>query len=211
MKHIIAHRGYWNEEEEQNTLKSFERALSNGFGIETDVRDLNENLVISHNMANRCSINFQNFLELCNEYDHELVLALNIKSDGLQQPLKQSSIHHQHFYFDMSVPDMLGYYKEGMTIYSRYSDIEITPSLYKESSGIWLDNFRDEYLDVTALERFLLDKKKVVLVSPELHKREIAAYWLALKEFISSNPQWSDLIGLCTDYPSKARDYFNDK
>jgi hypothetical protein len=34
---IIAHRGFWYKPEEKNTLAAFERALQNGFGIETDL------------------------------------------------------------------------------------------------------------------------------------------------------------------------------
>ena len=34
---IIAHRGYWKVSSEMNTRVAFERALINGFGIETDI------------------------------------------------------------------------------------------------------------------------------------------------------------------------------
>jgi glycerophosphoryl diester phosphodiesterase len=47
---IIAHRGMWFNKHEQNTLVAFERALENGFGIETDFRDFNGSLVISHDL-----------------------------------------------------------------------------------------------------------------------------------------------------------------
>ncbi|WP_163131636.1 hypothetical protein [Agarivorans sp. Alg241-V36] len=210
MKNIIAHRGFWFDIAEQNTQVAFERALSNKFGIETDLRDHDGFVVISHDMPDSQSMSYNEFLTTCSRYDRQLVLALNIKSDGLQALLKQSEIRNSHFYFDMSVPDMLGFHKQQLPTYSRYSDIETVPSLYKESPGIWLDNFRDETLDLDALKRFLIDKKSVVLVSPELHNRDKTGYWESLKKFINRNQQWSELIGLCTDYPSKAREYFYD-
>lgn len=210
MKNIIAHRGFWTDVAEQNTHNAFVLALSNGFGIETDLRDHNESLVISHDMPNNQSMTFDTFLNICREYSKEPVLALNVKADGLQDALKKCEISNQHFYFDMSVPDMLGYHRRNMAVYSRYSDIENSPALYNECQGIWLDNFKNETLDVSALDKFLTDGKKVVLVSPELHRRDETSFWLNLKNFIHSNPIWLDLIGLCTDYPSKARDYFNE-
>ncbi|MGF1839401.1 hypothetical protein [Vibrio atlanticus] len=211
MKNIIAHRGFWFDVSEQNTKKSFERALSNGFGIETDLRDQKQSLVISHDMSNSGAMDFSTFLEICSQFDNQMVLALNVKADGLQNLLKQSDIKNPHFYFDMSVPDMLSYCHSSMPVFCRYSNIETKPSLYSESIGVWLDNFLDAKLNLEALTQFLKDEKKVVLVSPELHKRDESGYWCELKQFINTNPQWSELIGLCTDYPLKARDYFNGK
>ena len=46
---ILAHRGFWADEEEKNTLSAFGKAFDSGFGIETDIRDRNGELVISHN------------------------------------------------------------------------------------------------------------------------------------------------------------------
>lgn len=211
MLFILAHRGFWMEPSEQNTEIAFERALANGFGIETDLRDHNESVVVSHDMPNHSSMVFEDFLKICKRHSDGLPLALNVKADGLQQVLKHSNINNTHFYFDMSVPDMLGYIRHNMALYSRYSEVEPVPALYEQSCGIWLDNFADELLNIESLERFLRDGKQVVLVSPELHKREHTLYWQALKSYLSQNPQWSKNIGLCTDFPSKARDYFNEK
>ena len=209
MKNIIAHRGYWKNKSEQNTEVAFQRALKNGFGIETDLRDRNEEIVISHDMPNSCCITFDAFLGLC-ETHSGITLALNVKSDGLQEKLLTSKVHNPHFYFDMSVPDMLSYKKHKFPFYTRFSNIETKPSLYKESEGVWLDNFKDDTLDTNALRLFLSDGKKVVLVSPELHKRNIKGYWESVLNFISENPEHKNQIGLCTDFPEKAREYFNE-
>jgi glycerophosphoryl diester phosphodiesterase len=47
---IIAHRGFWKMKSEQNTMAAFQRAIENGFGIETDFRYHAGNLVISHDL-----------------------------------------------------------------------------------------------------------------------------------------------------------------
>ena len=48
---ILAHRGYWNNEAEKNTLLALKAALEKGYGFESDVRDYLGRLVVSHNIA----------------------------------------------------------------------------------------------------------------------------------------------------------------
>lgn len=205
---IIAHRGFWLNISEQNSEVAFKRALNNDFGIETDVRDFGRSLVISHDIPSENSMTLDFFLELCQSTPQH-VLALNVKSDGLQSLLIQKKINSAHFFFDMSVPDMLGYKHSNLNFYTRYSDIEKSPSLYDDSRGIWFDNFHNEYLDTAALLKFISDEKQVVLVSPELHKRSEVHYWASLKGILDAYPQYSNQLGLCTDFPKKAREYFN--
>ena len=50
---ILSHRGYWKEEKEKNTIDAVRKAFDHGFGIESDIRDLDGKLVISHNPADR--------------------------------------------------------------------------------------------------------------------------------------------------------------
>ena len=47
---ILSHRGYWKKVEEKNTIQAFENSFSHGFGLETDIRDLNGKLVVSHDI-----------------------------------------------------------------------------------------------------------------------------------------------------------------
>ena len=47
---ILAHRGIWNEIVEQNTMIAFKRAFERKIGIETDIRDYNGEIVISHDI-----------------------------------------------------------------------------------------------------------------------------------------------------------------
>lgn len=209
MKNIIAHRGFWIETSEQNTKVAFNRALSYGFGIETDLRDRNQSIVISHDMSTSESMKIEDFFALFHGAPN-VTLALNVKADGLQNILDTFIPTNFHFYFDMSVPDMIGYLKRNMNVYTRYSDIEYQPALIDQCKGVWLDNFKDEKLDEVALKDFLKLGKNVVLVSPELHRRNHLQYWNQLKSFLNANIAHETKIGLCTDYPLDARNFFNE-
>lgn len=208
MKNIIAHRGFWLKVSEQNTKAAFKRALLYGFGIETDLRDRNQSIVISHDMSTSENMKIEEFFALCHAAP-DVTLALNVKADGLQKTLKTITPTNFHFYFDMSVPDMLGYLERNMNVYTRYSNIESEPALIDKCKGVWLDNFKDEKLDEVALKTYLKLGKYVVLVSPELHKRDKLEYWNQLKSFLNDNMIYKTKVGLCTDYPLDARSFFN--
>ena len=52
---ILAHRGFWGLQDstkqiKPNSLESFKHAFQNGFGIESDLRDFDLQLVVSHDM-----------------------------------------------------------------------------------------------------------------------------------------------------------------
>lgn len=209
MLDIIAHRGVWNENHEKNSVGAFKKALENGFGIETDLRDFNGNIVISHDIPSKTCITFKEFMGIVQEYPSQ-TLALNIKSDGLQHLIKNNlSIDTQYFFFDMSVPDTLGYAKNDLEFFTRYSDIEPYPSLVNDATGIWVDNFSSNILDIDAVVRFLDLNKKIVLVSPELHGFEYNVYWEQLLKYLKQNPCKAKYVGLCTDKPFNAREYFS--
>jgi glycerophosphoryl diester phosphodiesterase len=208
---IIAHRGYWKSCCEKNSLTAFKRALELGFGIETDFRDFDSRVVISHDLPDDNCISLEEFLFVVESIDTNITLAINVKSDGLQTIFKTNEKlkNISHFFFDMSVPDCLGYNKSNLPYYTRFSDIELTPSLYENSKGVWFDNFSSGELNLSMLEKFILDGKSVALVSPELHNFEHLEYWKALKEFliIGSN-LLNKSIALCTDFPVEAKEYF---
>ncbi|WP_318498342.1 PI-PLC domain-containing protein [Photobacterium leiognathi] len=206
---IIAHRGYWIDKAEKNTFTAFKRAIDNNFGIETDLRDYDGEIVISHDIPTQNNRTLDDFLNLVSE-NKEIILALNIKSDGLQDLLLRNDAIKEirHFYFDMSIPDCLIFSKKNMTYFSRVSDIEPTALLYLESDGVWLDNFTDDELDLVELDKVLSDGKKVALVSPELHGYCYESYWAKLKQYVLERKSSKNIL-ICTDFPMQAKDYFN--
>ena len=206
---IISHRGYWLKEEEKNTIKSFERSFSLGFGTETDVRDFNGELVISHDIPNELVLSLETFFQLFNSYDNSLPLALNIKSDGLQEPLlnliKEYNIEN-YFVFDMSIPDTLGYLKKNINIFTRQSEYEKNPAFYEESKGVWLDEFNFNWITKEKIQNHLSNNKSVCIVSSELHKRSSINQWEIFKEgfdIIHNNK-----VNICTDKPEEAKNFF---
>ena len=205
---IISHRGYWIDKSEKNTNLSFNRSFSLGFGTETDIRDFNGNLVISHDIPNENSILIDDFFKLYTSQSNSL-LALNIKSDGLQSILKNKLEKfnvQNYFVFDMSVPDTLGYLKNGISFFSRQSEFEMIPVFYDQAEGIWLDSFHKEWYDLNLIINHIEKGKKVAIVSSELHGRNHMDLWEFIK---TSNLYKEENLILCSDFPAEALKYFN--
>ncbi|MFP5042377.1 hypothetical protein [Parasediminibacterium sp. JCM 36343] len=205
---IISHRGYWKTIAEKNQPVAFERSFSLGFGTETDFRDYLGEVVIAHDIATPLNITAQQCFGIYNQHICKRILALNIKADGLQQKLKslleEYSIEN-YFVFDMSIPDTIGYMKKGIKFFSRQSEYEPIPAFYKECDGIWLDAFIDTWYDMGLIKEHIENCKKVAIVSPDLHNRDVFSLWEKLKE---AEIDKLDGVILCTDIPEKAKAYF---
>lgn len=205
---IISHRGYWKSNEEKNTPAAFERSFRLQYGTETDIRDCNGGLVISHDVPSSNATSIDAFFTLYNQHNASLPLALNIKCDGLQTLLKNKLTQYNianYFVFDMSVPDTLGYIKEDMNFYTRHSEYEAAPAFYEQAKGVWLDAFQSAWYTSETIQQHLNNEKHVAIVSPELHKREHLSLWSYLKKHALHH---SDKIILCTDLPEDATQYF---
>jgi len=206
---ILSHRGYWKDNSEQNQEVAFRRSFSKGFGTETDIRDYNGELVISHDIPKESCITVEEFFKIYKEYDAALPLALNIKADGLQillnKLIKKYEISN-YFVFDMSIPDTIGYLDKGFNIFTRHSDYEQQPSFYGDAVGIWLDFFQKEWFDSKTIKGHLDESKKVCVVSSELHGKNHINQWSELRKmsFIEDNN-----IMLCTDFPEEAEGFFH--
>ena len=50
--------------EEKNSSTAFDRSFSLNFGTETDIRDFNGDLVISHDIANKTCLTLTEFLKI---------------------------------------------------------------------------------------------------------------------------------------------------
>jgi glycerophosphoryl diester phosphodiesterase len=203
---ILAHRGWWHVPAEKNTEVAFLRAFENGFGVETDVRDQNGILKISHDMpVGDAVMDLDAFLSLHSRHARAGTIALNIKADGLQAAIRSAldvSGVSDLFCFDMAVPDALGYLRAGFPSYTRHSEIEPVPAFYDRADGVWLDAFFGDWITPEVVEQHLAAGKSVALVSPELHGRDPAAAWAL----------WRDLRGaklaICTDLPDKAAEFW---
>lgn len=205
---ILSHRGDWRSAEDKNSIAALQRSFVNGFGTETDIRDRAGELVISHDPPVGNALLVAELFQCYRELDSSLTLALNIKSDGLQQRLadliKEYGIDN-YFVFDMSVPDALGYLRLELNAYTRHSEFEKTCSFYDQAVGVWMDMFERDWIDPSAIRRHLDDGKQVCLVSPDLHKRDHLQFWDMLRQ---SDIVDSDQLMLCTDHPHDAARHF---
>lgn len=217
---FLAHRGLWVEPNERNSRSALQAAFAHGFGAETDIRDYDGRLVISHDMATEHSIRLTDMLADYDAAGRPGVLALNIKSDGLTASLERElavfeGMQEHVFVFDMSVPDTLHYLKSSIPVFTRFSEYEPVPPLETCSQGLWMDCFVDNWVDPEEVLRRLRKGQRLAVVSPELHKRNIyEEYWYMLRESLENSGIPSAVINrnmmLCTDYPREASEFFGD-
>lgn len=206
MMEILSHRGYWHEAGEKNTTAAFKRSFGLGYGTETDVRDLDGQLVISHDPPRGGELTLAELLALAG--DEQPILAINIKADGLAQPVAAEMARHGYtnwFVFDMSIPDTRAQLACGNPTYVRMSEIEPAPPFMDVASGVWLDAFESDSWRIAALHSLLQRNVKVCLVSPELHRRAHRAFWQELKD---SGLHVNANVSLCTDLPEEATAFF---
>jgi hypothetical protein len=206
---IISHRGFWGKPDEKNSEIAFERSFSLGFGVETDIRDSNQELVVSHDMPSGGELTLERLLKMAVSSigPEHLTMALNIKSDGLSRTLGKILAKFPQldcFVFDMSIPDMRGYFEVGIPVFTRLSEYETVPVWLEPSAGVWLDAFDSEWYSVGLVEDLSADNKRVCIVSPELHGRPHLALWEGLKRLSTDR-----MIFLCTDLPADAALFFS--
>lgn len=191
---------------------AFDRAWQSGFGLETDVRDCNGKLVISHDMPGEDALSVEAFLQAYVERGGNTCLGLNIKADGLASPLKSLLEQYgisNYFVFDMSVPDTLHYVRQDMTVFTRRSEYEPVSVLEADAQGIWWDSFTGAD-DVSMASMALEAGKRAALVSPELHGRPYKDVWKTWFEDISvRRPQATDFM-VCTDFPDEFQQLLNE-
>ncbi|WP_349367893.1 hypothetical protein [Salinarimonas sp.] len=205
---VMSHRGYWKSAIEKNSPRAFARSFDLGFGTETDLRDCDGRLVVSHDPPGEHALDADALLELHARTGPHLPLALNIKADGLQDlvvaALRRRRIETA-FVFDMSVPDMLRWSEREVPVFTRHSDIEPEPALYANARGVWLDAFRADWWTPETIRGHLDRGKRVCVVSPELHGRPHRPVWDRLAR---SPLARADGLMLCTDFPEEACEVF---
>lgn len=205
---ILCHRGKWESPEDKNSLRALALAIDSGLGIETDVRDCDGKLVISHDPPTKGkAILLDDFFLYYSKSKSSPCLALNIKSDGLQDQLLKKIQEYgieNYFVFDMSVPDTLGYIKMGMPVAARISEYEQEGKLLEMAEFVWLDAFGSEWFSIEFINQLLAKGKKIAIVSPELHRRSHSQFWSSLQPLVGNANLY-----LCTDFVNEAMELFN--
>ena len=196
---VLAHRGWWRTPDERNSKTAILRAFEAGFGVETDVRDCDGELVLAHDppLKGACPP-FEWVIESFAKAGQPGQLAINVKADGLQARLAASLERHavtRAFVFDMAVPDARGYLSSGISTFTRHSEMEPEPPFYDRAAGVWMDCFEGDWIGEGEIRRHLLAGKQVAVVSPELHGRAPEAAWARWSSFAGSR------VAICTDLP----------
>lgn len=199
----LAHRGLWTIQEDQNSLAALVSAASKGLGIETDLRDLNGELVISHDPPTGEPLTLIQLLEALQGFNMELLL--NVKSDGLQTlaTSQTAGTTTDVKFFDMSVPDLMHYRKSGLRYLYRLSEFEPPLNLGGNCEGVWIDDFSGDWLTPEKLIEISSLGISSYVVSAELHGHEREKQWTLLK-----NTWGHKDFRLCTDYPLEAIEFF---
>ena len=84
-ENIIAHRGIWTDASERNSVTALKKAIQNGIGIETDLRDYQGEVVICHDsQVGNVFLTIHELFEVISKCSISARIALNIKSDPWQ-------------------------------------------------------------------------------------------------------------------------------
>jgi glycerophosphoryl diester phosphodiesterase len=204
----LAHRGLWTLPAERNSLAAICDAFAHGWGVETDVRDIDGALVVSHDPPGQGTLPFEAVVDAYRAHGCPGAMAVNIKADGLAEMVAHALRdvdRSRWFAFDMSVPDMRHYAQAGLPFFTRHSDLEPAPALYEQADGVWLDDFDGGFITEQRIAEHLAAGKRVAVISPELHGRDRDRTW----------DQWSAWslwdraeVFLCTDHPTSAQEVF---
>ena len=192
---IFAHRGKWNNQDAPNSELSIRNAIRDGLSVETDIRDLNGEIVISHDPC--VGDKYKRFSEFVDESSR---IAINVKSDGLAERLQEYAVPiraSKSFIFDCSFPELLRYKRAGIPHAIRMSEYE--RELAWVPDYIWLDCFEsDWWLEETSILEVMKETPTIV-VSPELHGRKQIEVW---QRVIQLRSEGLDL-SVCTDLPTE--------
>lgn len=218
---ILAHRGWWRAAAEKNTSAAFERAFRANYGVETDVRDCNGEILISHDMPKSPGVSrdmpmrLEAFLDLYALFPVTPTLAINVKADGLCERLFEIFSARRitrYFVFDMSIPDTLSYLAMNVPVFTRRSEYECGSYLDTRASGLWLDCFEKPYVPASAIRGALTASRRIAIVSPELHRKPHADAWMEWRTaFLDFSEEDRNRILLCTDFPELAQTFFESK
>ena len=170
-------------------LKSELSKIDNNYGIEIDLRDEDEMIIIEHDPF-KSGENFENYLE---NYSHNGII-LNIKSERIEYKildlLKKYKINN-YFFLDCSFPMIYQLNKLGekniAIRFSEYESIETVMLVQDMVKWVWVDCFNNFPLDQYAYKKIKEAGLKICLVSPELQNHSLEKIEKFRKIIIKNN------------------------
>lgn len=167
--------------------------IDSKLGLEIDIRDYKNELVLAHDHPNEQSIKLENFLM---QVSRNSLLAINIKSSEIEDEL-ESILCRTHisnyFTFDWSIPSLFKALKHNLICAFRLSEYE--KNIIPNCSWVWVDSFHGIWYDADFLFTLKKSGLKLALVSPELHNRKSELD--KVKEIVNT----VKVDAICTDLP----------
>ena len=163
------------------------------FGLEIDIHNYNNKLVLAHDHPNEQSTKLEDFITYVPKNS---LLAINIKNVEIEVKLKiilsRSKITN-YFAFDWPVPSLHKAISHDLNCAFRLSEYE--KDIIPNCPWVWLDSFNEIWYDIDFLISLKKSGIKLAIVSPELHNRE--ADISKVKDIVNA----VKVDAMCTDMP----------
>jgi hypothetical protein len=163
------------------------------FGLEIDIHNYNNKLVLAHDHPNEQSIKLEDFIT---HIPKNSLLAINIKNEEVEAELKiilSRSKTTNYFTFDWSVTSLHNAINHDLNCAFRLSEYE--KDIVPNCPWVWLDSFNGIWYDADFLISLKKSGIKLAIVSPELHNRE--ADINKVKDIVNA----VKVDAMCTDIP----------
>ena len=163
------------------------------FGLEIDIHNYNNKLVLAHDHPNEQSIKLEDFIT---HIPKNSLLAINIKNEEVEAELKiilSRSKTTNYFTFDWPVTSLHNAINHDLNCAFRLSEYE--KDIVPNCPWVWLDSFNGIWYDADFLISLKKSGIKLAIVSPELHNRE--ADISKVKNIVNA----VKVDAMCTDIP----------
>ena len=163
------------------------------FGLEIDIHNYNNKLVLAHDHPNEQSIKLEDFIT---HIPKNSLLAINIKNEEVEAELKiilSRSKTTNYFTFDWPVTSLHNAINHDLNCAFRLSEYE--KDIVPNCPWVWLDSFNEIWYDADFLISLKKSGIKLAIVSPELHNRK--ADISEVKDMVNA----VKVDAICTDIP----------
>ena len=163
------------------------------FGLEIDIHNYNNKLVLAHDHPNEQSTKLEDFIT---HVPKNSLLAINIKNEEVEAELKiilSRSKTTNYFTFDWPVTSLHNAINHDLNCAFRLSEYE--KDIVPNCPWVWLDSFNGIWYDADFLISLKKSGIKLAIVSPELHNRE--ADISKVKDIVNA----VKVDAMCTDIP----------
>ncbi len=197
----------------RNTVEQI-RETDPRYGVEIDLRNHGQELIVTHNPFDTEGARFEDWLE---HYRHAFLIA-NVKEEGLEERLLSLFEKHgirDYFILDESFPFIRKWALEGVSDFAvRVSEFEdpqtaVNLARYLKQNNrrvdwIWVDSFTGAPLDAAAANTLKAEGFRLCYVSPELHHIPDRESWeRRIESFIKAlDPTGVVPDAVCTKLPA---------